>query len=206
MLRRSDFKGTLSDDDYEEALLLGNYFTLMERAQARVNSPQGVRTAEKLSPSGMTKDEVAESQKIIKMLGYEPVNGRAQRRQGRTRTDALPNPFPKVGTKMQSCLGDTYEIVGYGKKPRGGEVPTQVFYKMSGSDYVITRSIANLLAGTLASGVPIVTWKDDPRGLKPAVPVPLNKRRTLTKRELMDDRHYDPDKLPMSESERRRRY
>jgi hypothetical protein len=194
---------SLSYDDYEEAELLAQINHLYKEAQRRMTMPAGMRE-KGLSISGMKKDETELKEKLIKKLGYDPVAGRKPRTRGRVRKDALPSPLPEPGTELQSCLGDTYVVQGYAYGPRSGSTPSVALYLFGKA--LIARSLANLFVGTLQSGEPVVTWPTDPRQLKPGVEVPLGKRRTLTKRDLLDDRMERDEDMKQYEQGRHRRY
>lgn len=200
-IAKSQLLASLTQSDYEEAALAAEYFALSENVQAHLYDRA---KAKKLSKAQET-ESTARMKVICEMLGYDPDRGRASRSRGRVRQQAMPRVLPPIGTELQSCVGDTYKVEGYYGAARDVKY-THVLYR-DAEQKLVGRTIASLLCGHLASGVAIVTWPGDERGTNAVtMKLPLNRRRTLTRRELMMDEHADPDTLPMSAAEKKRRY
>ena len=178
-------------DDYEEAELLGQLDILVSRGDARLISPATTKKM-KLDAEGLEPEEAALKAQLIKTLGFNPfTEPRPTRVRGRPRDDALPKPLPPAGTQLTTPLGDVYTVQGYAFSARS-QRPATILYLFNGN--LIARNIVNLLVGTLPNGVPLVTWEGDTRGLKAGHVVPLGRRRTITKKELLNDEHADPDR------------
>jgi hypothetical protein len=188
----------LSPDDYEEDELLRRFTTALKKAEDN---------AHLVNPANKTLLAEAEKEmlQVMSILGYDPRVMRPAKTAGRPRTGSIPDPLPPKDTVLTSCLGDEYTIVGYASTPRGQSRDRVVYIDASGALKV--RSAANLFANTLKSGIPLVTYDGDPRGLKHDKPVPQTKGRSLSKRVLANDPRYaDPMNSPLTPEERRRRY
>ena len=197
---KSFLSASLTQNDYEEAALAAEWFDLTNTIEMRTLRPGSKHQRQDASAA-----ELKRLTDIEFMLGYSPKNGRAHRSRGRVRDSVFPSTLPPVGTELHSCLGDKYIVKGYFGLARDSK-PTHVLY-VDARGFYVGRAIANLLCGHLASGTAIVTWDGDERGVKRSeMIVPLNKRKVLTKRELMNDEHADPDKKPMTMEEKIRRY
>jgi len=186
----------LSANDYEEMLLLESIVLIQRETFDKVDQ----LGLESRDPKEYKKVVEAASERISeheKKLGYLPGGARPSRSTGRPRTKSMPNPMPDVGTELQSCLGEMYKIVGYGRSPTAKSADMIIYDVLDVHGRLklanVCRVASNLFTGTLPSGIPFATWPGDPRGIKPEKPIPLNKRRTLTKAELQRDEHADPE-------------
>lgn len=175
----------LGPDDFEERRLIEQIVELHnKRVSTELKSLAFGKTSQKSQSS--QDDGLLD---LLKRLGYDPRSGkRPVRPRGRARNDALPTPLPRKETELKSCIGQTYTIKGYLKYPcKASEGYDLVVYEDAEGE-LRARNITHLFTGTLASGLPFVTWAEDPRGYKPEEEVPLSKRRSLSKRDLEADR------------------
>ena len=179
---RAKIEKSIGPDDYEEAELLRRLAVLESQVRSRLAMLPSARP-KNTSASGATPEDLKEREWLHKKLGYNPDIGRVSRPRGRPRAESIPNPLPPVGTKLLSCLGHEYIIQGYACAPRQLGLPTVVLYTVDG--ILVARSLPNLFAGRLSNGEPLVTWPEDPRGLKPSTDVPLKYRRTVNRADLV---------------------
>jgi hypothetical protein len=178
------FAAGLSYEEVEEQRLIETWIDLMNAEEE--SKLQGVK-AQYLTKDQMS-DRATKIKAVIGKLGYDPAQPRPSRQRGRPRDGAIPNPLPPLQTKLTSCLGEQYTIVAYGRSPRKlGETFDMVAY-IDERGKLVFRNLVNLFCGMLPSGIPTVTWPEDPRGLKPGEKIPLSKRRTASKQDLKRDR------------------
>lgn len=180
----TNFTKAVGPEDFEETTLIEQWCSLMKQAES-------LRLAfGKVDKATLSKLEV-DIDSVVKSLGYDPQVGRPARPRGRIRNIAMPKPLPDAGTELLSCLGHAYKVLGYAQTPTSSSVNIIIY--RDHLSRTVARSTAHLFAGSLATDEPFVTWPEDPRKLKPNEAVPLNKRRSLSKRDLAKGEHADPE-------------
>jgi len=204
MFRLDKALSPLTSDDYEEARLLREMYELQELGRKAFMQAMPKERA-KMREDGLSETQRKKFTELQSVLGYVPEVGRKARPRGRPRDSSIPDPVPAVGTELQSCLGEVYTVAGYAHTAVHGHLayPNVILYRHN--DDIVARPVANLFAGMLGDQ-PIVTWPDDPRGLKPGAPVPLSLRRSMTKQDLKADREARDEDLRQYNLTKHKRY